>query len=49
VEIVADVIDEMRRERKITMAIKDATHVKEYLKIDLADAETMDFNELSPA
>lgn len=34
-EIVADVIDEMRRERKIKMAIREANHVKEYVMINI--------------
>jgi hypothetical protein len=30
-DIVVDVIDELRRERKIKMAIKDANYVKLYI------------------
>jgi hypothetical protein len=32
---VVDVIEELRRERKIKMAIKDANYVKIYIKVDL--------------
>ena len=34
-DIVVDVIDELRRERKIKMAIKDANYVKLYIQVDL--------------
>lgn len=35
-EIVFDVINEMRRERKISMAIKESGHVLEYVSQDLS-------------
>ena len=35
VEIVVDIIDELRRDRKIKMCIKNANYVKEYVMIDL--------------
>jgi len=35
VDLVVDIIDELRRDRKIIMAIKNASYVKEYIKIDL--------------
>ena len=34
-DIVVDVIEELRRERKIKMAIKDPNYVKMYIKVDL--------------
>ena len=35
-EIVFNVINEMRRERKIQMAIEESGHVQEYVKLDLS-------------
>ena len=34
-EIMSDIIDEIRRERKIAMSIKDASYVKQYIMEDL--------------
>jgi hypothetical protein len=31
---VVDIIEELRRERKIKMAIKDANYVKTYIRVD---------------
>ena len=35
-EIVCDVINEMRRERKISMVLKDSASVIDYVKQDLS-------------
>ena len=37
-EIMSDIIDEIRRERKIAMTIRDANYIKEYIQIDLDQA-----------
>lgn len=37
VDIMTDIIDEIRRDRKIKMAIEDVSYIKEYIKIDLYD------------
>jgi len=39
-EIVYDIFDEMRRERKIMMAINESGHVQEYVKQDLSQYDT---------
>ena len=37
VDIMIDIIDELSRDRKIMMVIKDLNQIKEYIKIDLND------------
>ena len=37
-EIMVDIIDELRRDRKIKMAISDSEYVKLYLNVALEDA-----------
>jgi hypothetical protein len=40
-DILIDIIDELRRDRKIKMAIQDSEYVKEYIMEDLEEAEKM--------
>ena len=41
VEIIQDVLDELRRERKTKMVLADAD-IEEYIDLDLVEAETLD-------
>lgn len=36
-DILSDIIDELRRDRKIIMSIKDPVAIKDYVEIDLND------------
>ena len=44
-EIMADIIDEIRRERKIAMSIKDASQIKEYISQDLDEVNQFRIRE----
>lgn len=46
VDIVENVMDELRRERKIKMVLDDA-EIEEYIKLDLVEAELMDPKDMS--
>lgn len=46
VDIVGNVMDELRRERKTKMVLDDA-EIEEYIKLDLAEAEMMDPKDMS--
>lgn len=41
VEIIQDVFDELRRERKTKMVLADA-EIEEYVDLDLVEGETLD-------
>ena len=41
VEIIQDVLDELRRERKTKMVIADAD-IEEYIDLDLVEGEMLD-------
>lgn len=41
-DIIVDIIDELRRDRKIKMAIKDSNYIKEYIAVDLDEADQTD-------
>jgi hypothetical protein len=47
-EIMVDIIDELRRDRKIKMAISDSEYVKQYLTVELEDANNIDEDKQSP-
>ena len=38
-EIMIDVLDELRSERKVLMAITNSNYVSKYVKIDIDDSE----------
>ena len=44
-DILVDIIDELRRDRKIKMAIKDSEYVKEYIMEDIEEAEKLPEDE----
>lgn len=44
VEIIQDVFDELRRERKTKMVLADAD-IEEYVDLDLVEGETLDEKE----
>lgn len=48
-DIIVDIIDELRRDRKIKMAIKDSNYIKEYIAVDIEEAERMEQERQSRA
>jgi hypothetical protein len=46
-DILVDIIDELRRDRKIKMAIFDSEYVKEYIMEDLEEAEKLPVEQQS--
>lgn len=48
-DIIVDIIDELRRDRKIKMAIKDSNYLKEYIAVDLDEADQTDVEQQSAA
>jgi len=47
VDIIENVLDELRRERKTKMVLDDA-EIEEYIKLDLAEAANMEPDQMSP-
>ena len=48
-EITSDIIEEMRKERKINMCINKAGKVKEYISVDIESTKIMDKDKMSQA